>query len=99
VGARARLGSRGGDLTDWSAVDHRGLAAQLCGTGRLKEHARQSREMEFLYSRASEHLSAALGAKDFRQGAAHCFELGREALEENAEWLILHRERPLSVPE
>jgi hypothetical protein len=65
----------------------------------LKEHARQAREMIFLYVRGDEALTASVANNDISKAQRIVFELGKEALGENAEWLILHRERPLSVPE
>ena len=70
------------------------------------EHAYQYRTMHALFSAADQRLTAQIGefAKAESQGdqerlldeiQAAIFELGLEALDENAEWLILHRARPL----
>ena len=61
------------------------------------EHAKQYTRMEGVFSRAAETLKTRL---DNDSGTAlHCIsKLGREALAENGDWVLLHRERPLEVP-
>ena len=63
-----------------------------------KEHARQFARMERLFSHGCRDIEEklALGALD--QAQAEIFRLGREALAENGDWLIIHRERPVEVP-
>lgn len=61
------------------------------------EHSRQFERMSELFYAAEKDLR-----KAFSEGgetrAAMVLELGIEALDENGDWLILHRERPLEVP-
>jgi hypothetical protein len=62
------------------------------------EHLKQYRRMEGFFRRASKAISARLKAKDIG-GARECLHLlGREALAENGDWVLLHRERPLELP-
>jgi len=68
------------------------------------EHARKNMALEQLYASANRRLEELIARYD-REGRvdsatleeiqAMLRALGREALEENAEWLILHRTRPL----
>lgn len=60
------------------------------------EHARQFERMADLFYAAEKELRA--GISEGRDNAALIRELGIEALDENGDWLILHRERPLEVP-
>lgn len=62
------------------------------------EHAKQFGRMSELFDAAQTHLSAQLDAGKLEHGAALLRELGQEALEENGDWVLLHRERPLEVP-
>ena len=61
------------------------------------EHARQFERMTDLFYAAECELSTVI-AEDREDAAALVRELGMEALDENGDWLILHRERPLEVP-
>ena len=61
------------------------------------EHARQFGRMSDLFYSAELELKA-LAADDREDAAALVQELGIEVLDENGDWLILHRERPLEVP-
>lgn len=74
----------------------------------LSEHARQYRSMHALFQNAESHLVKLLGEWETnasrndnyesispkRQIQETLFDLGKEALDENAEWLVLHRSRP-----
>lgn len=70
----------------------------------FSEHVRTSEKMGELFSRAEQELGwlrEDLGAAErehgrerVRQGRAVLHDLGREALAENADWVILHRSRP-----
>ena len=62
------------------------------------EHIRQYTRMGELYYACEQELDALL--RDGRHSAAAALVrlLGLEALEENGDWLMLHRERPLKVP-
>ena len=62
------------------------------------EHAKQYSRMGMVFSRASANLDGLI-AKNDAAGAAKCLKkLGREALEENGDWVLIHRERPLEMP-
>lgn len=62
------------------------------------EHVRQFTRMSELFD-AGERELVALGTEGRYDGmTALVRELGLEALEDSAEWLILHRERPLELP-
>ncbi len=60
----------------------------------LTTQVRMYDRMRRLYRRYGDKLRTARGAA-FVRGL---FELGREALVENGEWVMAHRERPLEVP-
>jgi hypothetical protein len=55
------------------------------------EHAKEYEAIRRLCLHAEERLAAGETLEPFR-------ELGREALSENGDWLLTHRERPLEVP-
>lgn len=62
------------------------------------EHAKQYKRMHGVFENASAVIRAKLDAGDLA-GARACFhKLGREALAENGDWVLLHRERPLELP-
>ena len=61
------------------------------------EHVRQFGRMSELFYAADLELQA-LAADEREDLAALVRELGIEVLDENGDWLILHRERPLEVP-
>jgi len=60
----------------------------------LTTQVRMYERMRRLYRHHGEKLRSARGG-DFARGL---FSLGREALLENGEWVMHHRERPLEVP-
>jgi len=62
------------------------------------EHAKQFGRMAELFDAAEKHLAAQLKAGDTGSASDLLKELGQEALEENGDWVLLHRERPLEVP-
>lgn len=62
------------------------------------EHAKQFGRMSELFDGAQTHLSLQLASGNLTQASALLRELGQEALEENGDWVLLHRERPLEVP-
>ena len=62
------------------------------------EHAREYRKMEGIFRNAHAILEKRLAASNL-DGARDCLrKLGQEALAENGEWVLLHRERPLELP-
>jgi hypothetical protein len=64
----------------------------------VAEQAKQYLLMGQLFRRASERLEALLERGDVASSQQLLRELGREALRENGDWVLLHRERPLEVP-
>lgn len=62
------------------------------------EHAKQFGRMSKLFDSAEQHLAAIHRAGDHRRATELLKDLGEEALEENGDWVLLHRERPLEVP-
>jgi hypothetical protein len=62
------------------------------------EHAKQYGRMSELFDIAEQHLKALLLAGDYQRATDLLKDLGEEALEENGDWVLLHRERPLEVP-
>ncbi len=63
-----------------------------------REHAREYRKMESIFRTAHAIIQQQLAAND-TAGARSCLrKLGQEALAENGEWVLLHRERPLELP-
>jgi hypothetical protein len=64
----------------------------------LAEHKRQYDRMSVFYHRATVHLEKLLGEDRLADARAFVAELGREALVENGDWILMHRDRPLEVP-
>lgn len=62
------------------------------------EHAKQFGRMSGLFDSAERHLATLLQSGEHHQAAELLKEVGAEALEENGDWVLLHRERPLEVP-
>jgi hypothetical protein len=62
------------------------------------EHAKQFGRMSGLFDSAERHLANLLKSAEHHQAAELLKEVGEEALEENGDWVLLHRERPLEVP-
>jgi hypothetical protein len=64
----------------------------------LSEESKQYEVMAKLYILASEKLSRSLRNDDLNATKQLFREIGKEALIENGDWLLLHRARPLDVP-
>jgi hypothetical protein len=62
------------------------------------EHAKQFSRMSELFDIAENRLEVLLREHQHEEARALLRELGAEALEENGDWVLLHRERPLEVP-
>lgn len=75
-----------------------GLLHNYVGKLALSEHIKQYERTSRVFKQAEEQLRLML--KDSKLDAANelLTELGREALEENGDWVLLHRERPPEVP-
>ena len=64
----------------------------------LSEHAKQYSRMSMIFSNAQERLTQMIREGQYERAENLIEELGKEALEENGDWVLLHRERPLEVP-
>jgi uncharacterized membrane protein len=62
------------------------------------EHVRQFGRMSELFYAAEKELEILFADNGDERATELIHELGLEALDENGDWLILHRERPLEVP-
>jgi hypothetical protein len=62
------------------------------------EHAKQYQRMASLFAHGSELLGKFLEKQDYKNGGQCVRNVGKEALTENGDWVLLHRERPLEVP-
>lgn len=64
----------------------------------LSQHIKQYERMSAIFTTAATEINKCLKAHDF-DGARHRLRaLGKEALIENADWLLLHRERLFEMP-
>lgn len=59
------------------------------------EHQKQYQRMKELFESAGDALFTALAPQSADR---ILFDLGREALAEHADWLLLHRSRPIELP-
>ena len=77
------------------------VAASLLAYGEkmaLSEQAKQYHRMAELFGRAVDHLEA-LHRRGDLEGLFEVYrDLGKEALAENGDWVLLHRSRPLDLP-
>jgi hypothetical protein len=64
----------------------------------LKEHVKQYQHMEQVHIRAQNRLVGLAPQQNFGPVQEVMRELGKEALAENASWILLHRDRPVAVP-
>jgi hypothetical protein len=64
----------------------------------IAEHAKSYERMGLLFANAKDRLVEALEAGEHAKVQRLLRELGQEALEENGDWVLLHRQRPLEVP-
>jgi len=62
------------------------------------EHAHQYARMGEIFARAGDRMSALLHDGKEQRARALAVELGKEALAEHGDWLMLHRERPMELP-
>jgi hypothetical protein len=85
---------------DWLLIVIDGFLASAA----LLHHAHQRRahaELRKQYARMNDIYRNALRTiqvNDFQKAQKCLLKLGREALEENGDWVLLHRERPLELP-
>jgi hypothetical protein len=64
----------------------------------LPEHIKQYERMSMLFASAWSRIDASIRAGDLALARQRLRTLGKEALAENGDWVLLHRERPLDVP-
>jgi len=64
----------------------------------FKQHAKRYEYMAQLYERATLLLLDFIAKEKFEDAQQVIFELGKETLIENADWVMLNREKPLDVP-
>jgi hypothetical protein len=62
------------------------------------QHAKQYRRMRVIFDHALELIGNALQSGDYRSAHTCLLNLGKEALTENGDWVLIHRERPLELP-
>jgi hypothetical protein len=77
------------------------LAALVFGYAKsraLSEHAKQYARMGLIFANAKRHLEGLIDAERLVEAQELIGELGKEALAENGDWVLLHRERPIQVP-
>src|SRR5207253_77201 len=65
----------------------------------LSEHVKQYDRMSVLFANAKQRLGEALQGERLHEARLLLRELGREALAENGDWVLLHRQRPLEIPQ
>lgn len=64
----------------------------------LGQHIKQYERMQEVYGRAASIATSLEEATDPESCKRLAAELGKEALAENADWILLHRERPIDLP-
>jgi hypothetical protein len=62
------------------------------------EHLKQYRRMLNIYDNAAKSIQRLLESGNVAAASSCLRALGREALVENGDWVVLHRERPLEIP-
>jgi hypothetical protein len=62
------------------------------------DHAKQYERMSILFANAHRHLARLLDEENYERAQDLIAELGREALMENGDWVLIHRDRPIEVP-
>jgi hypothetical protein len=63
-----------------------------------KDHAKQYRRMAAVFTRALHLIPEKLPLECPEEAQSYFRRIGKEALAENGDWVLLHRERPLEVP-
>jgi hypothetical protein len=77
------------------------LAAAAGAYGEFMAYSAQAKRYEWmaaLFARAFKRLDELVKDKKFDRARQLLFHLGKEALAENGNWVLLHRERPLEPP-
>lgn len=65
----------------------------------LSEHAKHYARMSMLFASAKVRLSGLIDTGAYQSAEILLRDLGSEALRETGDWVILHRERPLDLPQ
>jgi hypothetical protein len=65
----------------------------------LSEHAKHYARMSMLFASANVRLSDLIDSGAYQSAEILLRDLGSEALRETGDWVILHRERPLDLPQ
>lgn len=63
-----------------------------------REQANRYKKMSLYYTLCEKHVVDAIERNDFDDARDAFIEIGKQALAENGEWLLLHRRRPVEVP-
>jgi hypothetical protein len=64
----------------------------------LAEESKRYHQMNGFFRRAEEQLNALINQGKLEEARAMLFEVGKEALRENGDWVLMHRARPMEVP-
>jgi hypothetical protein len=64
----------------------------------LSEHIKQYERMSILFANAGKRIDESIQTGDSTLARKQLRDLGKEALNESADWVLLHPERPLEVP-
>jgi hypothetical protein len=75
-----------------------GVCKVYLETKAFAEQANRYQRMALSMSLARSRLDKAISADDANGGRTVIYEIGKEALAENGDWLLVHRERPVKVP-
>jgi len=75
-----------------------GLLIAICERRAHEELSKQYERMHMVFRSGARELTAALNQPDIARARTILTELGREAIQENAQWLIVRRSRPLELP-
>lgn len=92
------------DILQWFVVAYgmlfgtAGMIAVHLQVKSFAEHARGYRRMGLVMAMARHHLDVALAKGDLAAADNVLLGAGRDALEENSSWLLMHRDRPAHVP-
>ena len=101
------FGFRDGQWAQWTPVMRIFSVILLVLSGSLKgyatfmafaEHARSYEKMGFLFGKGKIEIEKCIDRSSFTDARNVILELGKEALAENGEWIVLHRARPISLP-
>jgi len=63
-----------------------------------EEHFKQYNRMQYIFKSASKILSESIHGKNYDKAKMTVLKLGKEALIENGDWVLLHRSRPTNMP-